>query len=62
MTQSVTPLVLIVDDDERNGSSRATCSRPPGSSTLEAATGEEAIALAREHLPDLVLMDLRLPD
>jgi two-component system NarL family response regulator len=28
----------------------------------EASTGAEAIALYREHRPDLVLMDLRLPD
>ena len=28
----------------------------------EAATGAEAIALYRQHRPDLVLMDLRLPD
>ena len=30
--------------------------------TLSAATAAEGLALAREHLPDLVLMDLRLPD
>lgn len=33
-----------------------------GFDTLEAASGEDAIALARDQLPDLVLMDLRLPD
>ncbi|MGZ4415903.1 MAG: response regulator, partial [Gaiellaceae bacterium] len=30
--------------------------------TLSAATGTEGIALAVEHRPDLVLMDLGLPD
>ena len=30
--------------------------------TLEAATAAEGIALASEHLPDVILMDLRLPD
>jgi two-component system, cell cycle response regulator DivK len=29
---------------------------------LEAASGSEAISIAREHLPDVILMDLRLPD
>ena len=33
-----------------------------GFRTLEAATGAEAVALADEHLPDVVLMDIRLPD
>src|SRR5439155_10524595 len=30
--------------------------------TLEAETAAEGIALASEHLPDVILMDLRLPD
>jgi CheY-like chemotaxis protein len=33
-----------------------------GFRTLEATTGEAAVALADKHLPDVVLMDLRLPD
>ena len=36
--------------------------RAAGLRTLEAASGAEAIALAAEHLPDVILMDLRLPD
>jgi CheY-like chemotaxis protein len=32
-----------------------------GYETLEATTGEEAIALALEHPPALVLMDVQLP-
>ena len=30
--------------------------------TIEAATGSQALDLARERRPDLVLMDIRLPD
>ena len=30
--------------------------------TLEAVTASEGIALASEHLPNVILMDLRLPD
>ena len=33
-----------------------------GYRTLEATTGERAVELATEHRPDLVLMDIRLPD
>jgi CheY-like chemotaxis protein len=33
-----------------------------GFRTLVAGSGTEAVALAAEHLPDVVLMDLRLPD
>jgi CheY-like chemotaxis protein len=33
-----------------------------GFRTLVARHGAEALALAAEHLPDVVLMDLRLPD
>jgi two-component system cell cycle response regulator DivK len=33
-----------------------------GFRTLDAASGGEAIALTSAHLPDVVLMDVRLPD
>jgi two-component system, cell cycle response regulator DivK len=32
-----------------------------GYRTLSAADGAEAVGLARQHMPDLVLMDLRMP-
>lgn len=56
------PLVLIVDDNERNRKLARDVLRSAGFRTLEAATAAEGIALASEHLPDVVLMDLRLPD
>ncbi|HXZ55955.1 MAG TPA: response regulator [Gaiellaceae bacterium] len=55
-------LVLIVDDDPRNVKLAGDVLAAAGFRTLEAATGEAAVALAGEHLPDVVLMDLRLPD
>jgi two-component system cell cycle response regulator DivK len=59
----MTPLVvLIVDDDARNRKLARDVLGLAGFDTLEAAAGEHAIALAREQLPDLVLMDIRLPD
>ena len=56
------PLVLIVDDNEKNLKLARDVLQAAGFRTLEAETGAEAIALAAEHLPDVILMDLRLPD
>ena len=56
------PLVLIVDDNAKNRKLARDVLDAGGLRTIEAATGAEAIALADEHLPDVILMDLRLPD
>jgi two-component system cell cycle response regulator DivK len=56
------PLVLIVDDNDRNRKLAGDVLRLARFRTLEAATAAEGIALASEHLPDVILMDLRLPD
>ena len=56
------PLVLIVDDYEQNRKLARDVLRAAGLRTIEAANGAEAIALATAHLPDVILMDLRLPD
>jgi two-component system cell cycle response regulator DivK len=55
-------LVLIVDDDARNLKLARDVLVAAGFRTLVAGSGTEAVALAAEHLPDVVLMDLRLPD
>jgi two-component system, cell cycle response regulator DivK len=56
------PLVLIVDDYEQSLKLAREVLRAAGFRTLEAGTGAEAIALADQHVPDVILMDLRLPD
>jgi two-component system, cell cycle response regulator DivK len=56
------PLILIVDDNERNRKLARDVLGLARFRTLEAVTAAEAIALASEHLPDVILMDLRLPD
>ena len=56
------PLVLIVDDNARNRKLAGDVLRMARFRTLEAVTATEGIALASEHLPDVILMDLRLPD
>jgi len=55
-------LVLIIDDNEQNAKLARDVLEAAGMRTMAAATAADGIALAREHQPDLVLMDLRLPD
>jgi DNA-binding NarL/FixJ family response regulator len=56
--------VLSVDDHPllRDGIAAIIESQPDMTIIAHAATGREAIALFREHTPDITLMDLRLPD
>ena len=53
--------VLIVDDEEHTRTINGAILRHSGYAVLEAATAEEGIQLAHEHLPDLILMDISLP-
>jgi two-component system cell cycle response regulator DivK len=55
-------LVLIVDDSEQNLKLTRDVLRAAGFRTLEATNGAAAVLLAAEHLPDVVLLDLQLPD
>ena len=54
--------ILIVDDVADNRAMLRDLLVPLGFEILEAASGQEAIAEVRRHNPDLVLMDLVLPD
>ena len=54
--------VLVVDDNDRNRKLAIDVLSATGFRVFAAATGAEGIALAREHMPDVILMDLRLPD
>jgi DNA-binding NarL/FixJ family response regulator len=56
--------VVIADDQAlvRGGFKVLVDSDPECTVVGEAADGAEAIALAREHRPDLVLMDIRMPN
>lgn len=54
-------LILIVEDNEKNLRLARDVLRFHDFRTVEATTGEEALLVAREHLPDLVLMDIALP-
>ena len=54
--------VLVVEDNEKNMKLFRDVLRATGYRTLEATTGGRALELAAEHAPDLVLMDIQLPD
>lgn len=56
------PLVLVVDDDSRNARLACDVLGAAGFRTASAMTGEEALALAQEQPPDVILLDVRLPD
>ena len=55
--------VMIVDDHEmvRRGASGYLEAQPDIEVVAEAESGEEAVRLAREHVPHVVLMDLVMP-
>lgn len=54
--------ILVVDDNQDNIEIIATRLRYRGYEILEAGDGEQALALVREAAPDLILLDVMLPD
>ena len=63
-SQPIAPVTVLIADDHpvvREGL-RGMLAAVPGLSVVgEAGSGEEAVAMARMHRPDVVLMDLRMP-
>jgi two-component system cell cycle response regulator DivK len=55
-------VILIVEDNENNMMLVRDVLQFKGYETLEATTGAEGVRLAIERKPDLVLMDIQLPD
>ena len=53
--------ILIVEDNELNQRLFAELLEEAGYATLSAGEGLDAFALAKEHRPDLILMDIQLP-
>ncbi|MDD3643016.1 MAG: sigma-54 dependent transcriptional regulator [Candidatus Krumholzibacteria bacterium] len=56
------PVVLLVDDEDTIRLFLEKTLKVEGYEALTASTGEEAIEKTRSELPDLVLLDLKLPD
>jgi len=58
----MTKTVLIVEDNELNMKLFHDLLDAHGYRTLQTRNGMEALELAREHHPDLILMDIQLPE
>jgi DNA-binding NarL/FixJ family response regulator len=59
------PLRILAADDHdilRRGLKQLLTSRPGWEICAEAKTGREAVALAEQHKPDIVVMDVSMPD
>jgi CheY-like chemotaxis protein len=57
-----THTVLVVDDDPKSVELIATYLPPPTYETVRAYSGQEAITVARRVQPDLILLDLMMPN
>jgi two-component system cell cycle response regulator DivK len=55
-------IILVVEDDEKNMRFASDVLEVLGCTVLRAADATTGLALARERLPDLILMDVGLPD
>jgi two-component system cell cycle response regulator DivK len=54
--------ILIVEDNEKNMKLVRDILQHRGHATIEAVTGTDGVRLAHEQRPDLILMDIQLPD
>jgi two-component system, OmpR family, KDP operon response regulator KdpE len=61
-TPAVKPTALVIDDELQIRRLLRVCLDANGYRVLEAAQGQEGIALAAQHRPDVVVLDLGLPD
>jgi len=57
----MTKRILIVEDTEDNRQIMRDLLSSAGYTLIEAKTGEEGVSMAKEHRPDLILMDIQLP-
>lgn len=55
-------LVLIIEDNEQNRRLARDLLQVHGYRTIDADTAEEGIALAARSVPDLIVLDIHLPD
>ena len=61
MAESKKKIILIVEDDPKNLKLFRDILQFKGYVAIEATDGQQAVALAKEHKPDLILMDMQLP-
>lgn len=58
---SETPLVLLADDDDAIRSGLAAALQRAGFRTVEARNGLEALKLVEQHTPDVIALDILMP-
>jgi DNA-binding response OmpR family regulator len=56
------PQIMVVDDDPDAVSILARYIRREGFAVLEASSGTECLRLAKQHTPDVILLDLMMPE
>lgn len=56
------PIILIANDQEWSSRSLESLLYPKGYDVLRAYTGQQAMDCARESAPDLIIVDVKLPD
>ena len=54
--------ILVVEDHEDNRRIVRELLTSAGFEMIEAVNGEEGVAMAERHRPDLILMDIQLPE
>src|SRR5580692_4869166 len=62
LTTQAGKLILIVEDNELNMRLLNDVLEAHGYAIVKTGNGEEAIELARRERPDVILMDIQLPD
>ena len=53
--------ILVVDDEERNRKLLVAMLEAEGYAVVQAAGGEQALEMARQNEPDLILLDIMMP-
>jgi len=56
------PTILVVEDDQEISTMLVIALESEGFYVLSASSGEEALRIARQKLPDFISLDIRLPD
>ena len=61
VTETDRPVALVIEDDPTTRAAIADILRQAGWRVRQARDGEAGLAMAREHVPELILLDLALP-
>jgi CheY-like chemotaxis protein len=56
------PKILLIEDNEQNRDALSRRLQRHGYDVIMAVDGQQGVAVAQSELPDLILMDLNLPD